>query len=61
MLSYCFKCSKNIESKNPSLAKTNKGKLVILSKCAVCDSQKARFTEGRQNSQLLSSRGIKLS
>ena len=61
MLSYCFKCSKNIESKNPSLAKTNKGELVILSKCAVCDSQKARFTKGRKNSRLLSSVGIKLS
>ena len=50
-----------MESKNPSLAKTNKGELVILSKCAVCDSQKARFTKGRKNSRLLSSVGIKLS
>ena len=32
-LSYCLKCREK-NSKNPKVAKTNKGKLIILSKCA---------------------------
>ena len=31
MLLYCLKCSKKIESKNSRVAKTNKGKLMLLS------------------------------
>ena len=40
---HCFKCRKNTESKNPKLARTNKGQLILLSKCAVCDSNISRF------------------
>ena len=38
---YLFLCSvkKKKDIKNPKVAKTNKGKLIILSKCAVCDSK----------------------
>ena len=36
MLSYCLKCRKNTESKNPKMAKTNNEKLTLLSNCAVC-------------------------
>ena len=52
MLSYCLKCRKNTENKNQSLATTNKGKLIILSKCAVCDTKKSRFIKEQEASGL---------
>ena len=44
MLSYCLKCRKNTESKNPKIAMTKKGRIMLLSKCAVGDvkNQEAR-------------------
>ena len=55
MLSYCLKCRKNPESKNPKVAKTNKGKLIILSKCSVCDIKKSRYIKKQETRRLLSS------
>ena len=43
MSSYCLKCRKNRESKNPKLAKIKNGRIMLLSKCAVCDSKKSKF------------------
>ena len=43
MSSYCLKCRKNAESKNPKFVKTKKGNIKLSSKCAVCDSKKLRF------------------
>ena len=43
MSSYCLKCRKSTESMNPRVLKTNNGKTVILSKCAMCGSKKSRF------------------
>ena len=59
MLSYCLKDRKNTESKNPRVAKTNKGRLIILSKCAVRDSKKLRFIKGKEASSLLINLGEK--
>ena len=36
MLSYCLKCRKNTESINSKVSKTNNGKTMISSKCAIC-------------------------
>ena len=58
MLSYCLKCWRNTESKNQKIAKTKKGKIMLLSKCAVCDSKKSRFMKEKEASELLSSLGI---
>ena len=44
MLSYCFKCRKNTESKNLKVIRTKNGRIMFLSKCAVCDSKKSKFT-----------------
>ena len=38
MLSYCLKCRKNTESKNPKVARAKNRKTMLSSKCAVCDS-----------------------
>ena len=40
MLSYCLKCRKNTENKNPKFVKTKNERTMLLSKCAVCDSKK---------------------
>ena len=40
MLSYCLKCRKNTERKNP---KPKNGRLMLLSKCAVCNSKKLKI------------------
>ena len=40
MLLYCLKYRKKTNIKNPNVAKENKGKRIVLSKCAVCDSTK---------------------
>ena len=54
MLSYCLKCRKNIQSKKLMVAKTNTGKLMLLTKCAVCNSVKLRFIENQKAGGLLS-------
>ena len=53
MLSYCLKRRKNRESKNPRVAKTERGKPMLLPKCVVCGSKKSRFIKGQEASELL--------
>ena len=43
MSSNCLKCRKNTESINPSVSKTNYGKTIILSKCAISGCKKSIF------------------
>ena len=43
MLSYCLKCRKNTESKNPKVAKPKNGRIMLLSKCKVCGSKKSKL------------------
>ena len=39
MLSYTWKSGKNTESKNPKIARTKIRRIMLLSKCAQCDSK----------------------
>ena len=59
MLSYCLKCRKNTEIKNPKIARTKNGRIMLLSKYAVCDSNKLQFMKQQEAGRLLSSLGIK--
>ena len=59
MSSYCLKCRKNTESINPRVSKTNNGKTMILSKCAICGSKKSRFIKNQEAKGLLSNLGIR--
>ena len=43
MLSYCLKSKKNTEIKNPKVARTKNGRIMLLSKCAVRDSKKSKY------------------
>ena len=59
MLSYCLRWRKNTESKNPKVAKTKHGGIMLLSKYAVCDSKISRSIKEQEASELLSSLGIR--
>ena len=60
MLFYCLKCRKNTESKNPKVLRTKNGRIMLLSKCSVCNSKKSRFLKEQEaRGLLLSSVGIR--
>ena len=63
MLSYCLKCRKNTEIKNPKFAKKKKKneRIIILSKYVVCDSKKSKFIKQKEAGGLLSNLGTKTS
>ena len=60
MLSYCLKCRKNTESKNPKVVKTKNGRAMLSSNCAVCGCKKSKFIKEQEASVLLSSLGINI-
>ena len=43
MFSYCLKLKKNTESKSPKVVKTKNGRIMLLSNCAVYNSDKLKF------------------
>ena len=47
------------ESINPKVSKTNNDKTIILSKCALCGSKKARFIKKQEAKGILSNLGLK--
>ena len=59
MLSYCLKCRKNAESKNPKVVRTENERTILLLKCTLCDSKKSKFIKEQEASGLLSSLGIR--
>ena len=58
-MSYCLKCRKNTESKNPKVARTKNERIMLLSKCKVCDTKKSKFIKEQESGRLLNSLGIK--
>ena len=59
MLFYFLKCRKNTEIKNAKVLRTENGRIMLLSKCAVRDSKK--FMKAQGTRRLLSNLiGIKL-
>ena len=61
MLSSCLRCRKKSDGQNLRVTKTNKGKLMILSKCTAGDTKKWRFIKEKEASGFLSSLGMKTS
>ena len=59
MLSYCLKCKRKTKSINPKVLKTNNGKAIILSTCAICGSKKSKFIKQQEAKGLLSNLGLK--
>ena len=59
MLSYSLKCRKNTESKNAKVVRTINGRIMLLSKCVVCDSEKMKLIKKQEaTGGSLSSLGI---
>ena len=61
MESYCLKCKKNTENIDPEVSSTSNGRVMILSKCAICGIKKSRFIKHQEAKGLLSKLGIKTS
>ena len=59
MLSYCFKRRKKTQINTLKVLKSKNGGIMLLSKCAVCDSKQSKFIKEQKASRLLSSLGIK--
>ena len=56
---YCLKCRKYTKNINAQVLSTSNGKLMILSKCAICGSKKSKFIKKQDAKGLLSKLGIK--
>ena len=59
MESYCLKCKKYTKNINPQVSSTSNGKLMILPKCAICNSKKSKFINQQGAKGLLSKLSIK--
>ena len=56
MNSYCLSCKKDTENINPKIVRTKNNRLMMLSKCAICNNKKSRFIS--QGSGLFDSLGL---
>ena len=59
MESYYLKCKKYTKNINSQVSSTSTSKLMILSKCAICNSKKSKFIKKQEAKGLLSNLGIK--
>ena len=59
MESYCLKNKKNTENLDPKFSASGNGRVMILSKCAICGSKKPIFIKNQEAKGLLSKLGIK--
>ena len=59
MLTYCVKCRKITENLISKIFKTKNDRLIMQSKCPVCETKKSRFVKEQETKGLLSNSGIK--
>ena len=52
MLYYCLNRRKNTENKNRKTVRNQNGRIMLLSKCAMCDSKKSKFIKELKASRL---------
>ena len=57
---YCLKCRKYTENINPQVSGTTNGKIMILSKCAPCNSKNSKSINQQEAKGLLSKLNIKI-
>ena len=53
MESYCLKCKEHTKNINGQVSSTSNGKVMILSKCAICGSKKSRSIKNQEAEGLL--------
>ena len=54
MKTYCLKCKKDTDNIDPKMFKTKNNKLLMQSKCRVCNNKKSRFIKEQDAKDLLS-------
>ena len=59
MQSYCLKCKIKTENINKEVSSTSNGRVMILSKCAICGNKKSRFIKKQEAKGLLNKLDIK--
>ena len=59
MKTYCLNCKKDTDNINPKMFKTKNNRLLMQSKCSVCNNKKSRFIKEQDAKGLLSNLGIK--
>ena len=59
MESYCLKWKKHTKNIHAQVSSTSNVKLMILSKCEICNSNKSKFINQQEAKGLLSKLGIK--
>ena len=59
MNTYCLKCKKNTGNTDSKMFKTKNNRLLMQSKCSVCETKKSRFITEQDAKGLLSNLGIK--
>ena len=59
MLSYCLVCRKNTENKDSRIVKTKNNRLILSSKCVICNNKKLKFIKEQEAKGLLSNLGIR--
>ena len=53
MSSYCLKCKKNLENIKSRVSNSSNGRIMLLSKCAICGNKKSRFIKKEEWSGIL--------
>ena len=56
---YCLKCRKDTENINLRVSNTSNGRIMILSKCAICSRKRSRFIRNQEAKGLLSNLGVR--
>ena len=59
MNSYCLSCKKDTKNINPKVVRTKNNRLMMLSKCSVCNNKKSKFIKEQEARGLLSNLGIR--
>ena len=59
MESYYLKCKEKTRNIDPKIWSSSNGRAMVLSKCAICVGNKARFIKNRESKGLLSNLGTK--
>ena len=56
---YCLKCRKHTKTINPQVSSTSNVKIMILSRCEICNSKKSKFINQQEAKVLLNKLGSK--
>ena len=59
MITYCLNCKTDTSNIDPKMVKTKNNRLLMQSKCSVCETKNSRFVKEQDAKGLLSNLGIK--